>query len=89
MKIRQKIVFEGSVQGVGFRYRAQYAAHLYGCTGRAVNYWDGTVHMEIRGEPEAIDAVIAAVERGRFVRIDSMEVERIPVVEGEERFATR
>ena len=45
--------------------------------------------MEMQGEPEAIDAVIAAVEGGRFVRIDSMEVERIPVVEGEERFTTR
>ena len=43
MKIRQRIVFEGSVQGVGFRYQAQYAAHLYGCTGRAVKLlgWNG------------------------------------------------
>jgi len=31
--IRKHIIFTGSVQGVGFRYRARHAAELYGCTG--------------------------------------------------------
>ena len=31
--IRRHISFSGWVQGVGFRYRARYAASLYGCTG--------------------------------------------------------
>ncbi len=31
--IRRHIVFTGSVQGVGFRYRARHATELYGCTG--------------------------------------------------------
>ena len=35
--------FTGSVQGVGFRYRAQYAAQLLDLTGWVENNWDGTV----------------------------------------------
>ena len=31
--IRNRIVFCGSVQGVGFRWCARHAANLYSCTG--------------------------------------------------------
>ena len=84
--IRKHIIFTGSVQGVGFRYRARHAAELYGCTGRVRNEYDGSVVMEIQGTEEQIDRVILAVERGTFVRIDNMEVKRIPVVEDERGF---
>ena len=40
---RKHIVFYGSVQGVGFRYRARQAAGLVGCTGWVRNEWDGSV----------------------------------------------
>ena len=53
--IRKHIVFTGQVQGVGFRWRARHAAHLYGCTGWCRNDWDGSVTMEIQGEEDAID----------------------------------
>lgn len=41
--------FTGSVQGVGFRYRAQYAAQLLDLTGWVENNWDGTVDLEAQG----------------------------------------
>jgi acylphosphatase len=41
--VRKHIVFYGSVQGVGFRYRARQAAGLVGCTGWVRNEWDGSV----------------------------------------------
>ena len=87
--IRKHIVFYGSVQGVGFRYRARHAADLYGCTGWVKNEWDGSVSMEIQGEEESIDRVILAIERGTFVRIENMAVKSIPVVEYEYGFRTR
>ena len=87
--IRKHIVFYGSVQGVGFRYRARHAADLYGCTGWVKNEWDGSVSMEIQGEEESIDQVILAIERGTFVRIENMAVKSIPVVEYEYGFRTR
>ena len=87
--IRKHIIFYGSVQGVGFRYRARYAAEMYGCTGWARNEYDGTVSMEIQGEEEEIDHVIMSVERGTYVRITNMEVRTIPLVENERGFRTR
>ena len=84
--IRKHIIFTGSVQGVGFRYRARHAAELYGCTGWVRNEYDGSVVMEIQGTEEQIDRVILAVERGTFVRIENMDARNIPVVEGERGF---
>ena len=84
--IRKHIIFTGSVQGVGFRYRARHAAELYGCTGWVCNEYDGSVVMEIQGTEEQIDRVILAVERGTFVRIEAMDAKSIPVVEDERGF---
>ena len=84
--IRKHIVFQGFVQGVGFRYRACRAADLYGCTGWVRNEYDGSVVMEIQGTEEQIDRVILAIERGTFVRIENMDVKALPVEEGERGF---
>ena len=86
--IRQHIVFKGDVQGVGFRYRARYAANLYGCTGWVHNEWDGTVTMEIQGSAADISAVIRDIENGHFVHITSMDVHNIPLRDDERSFGT-
>ncbi len=86
--VRKHIIFYGSVQGVGFRWRARNAAEHFSCTGWAKNEWDGTVSMEIQGEEENIDRVILAIEKGTFVRIDNMDVKMLPVVEREYGFRT-
>ncbi len=85
---RRHIVFYGWVQGVGFRYRARHAAELFGCTGWCRNEWDGSVIMEIQGEPENIDRVILAIERGTYVRIENINSRTIPLVEEEYGFRT-
>ena len=84
--IRKRIRFFGSVQGVGFRYRARHAADAVGATGWVHNEYDGTVTMEIQGTEEQIDRVILAVERGAFIRIENMRVETLPVEESEYGF---
>ena len=81
--IRKHIVFYGSVQGVGFRYRARHAAALYGCTGWCRNEWDGSVTLEIQGNEESIDRVLLSVEAGRYIWIENMDVKTIPVKESE------
>ena len=86
--VRKHIIFYGSVQGVGFRWRARNAAEHFSCTGWAKNEWDGSVSMEIQGEEENIDRVILAIEKGTFVRIDNMDVKVLPVVEREYGFRT-
>ncbi len=87
--VRKQIIFHGSVQGVGFRYRARHAAELYGCTGWVRNEWNGSVSMEIQGTEEAIDKVIRAIESGTYVHIASMEVKTLPTEETERGFRTR
>ncbi len=87
--IRRHITFYGRVQGVGFRYRARHAAEMYGCTGWVHNEGDGSVTMEIQGEEQFIDAVIAAIERGTFVWIENMESRTVPLAEREYGFRTR
>ena len=77
--VRKHIVFHGSVQGVGFRWRARHAANLYSCTGWVRNEWDGSVVMEIQGEETAIDRVIMEIENGRYVWIENMDVKTIAV----------
>lgn len=79
--IRKAITFTGTVQGVGFRWRARHAANLYGCTGWCRNEWDGTVTMEIQGEEDRIDRVLLALQQGRFIEIERMNVQTIPLKE--------
>ena len=77
--IRKSITFTGTVQGVGFRWRARHAANLYGCTGWCRNEWDGTVTMEIQGEEDRIDRVLLSLQQGRFIEIERMDVKTIPL----------
>ena len=83
MKIRKHLVFYGSVQGVGFRYRAIYAAQRFGCTGWVRNEWDGSVVMEIQGEEKDIDQVIISIEAGKYIWINNLTVVSIPVEDNE------
>ena len=83
---RKHIIFHGSVQGVGFRWRARNAANLYGCTGWARNDWEGTVTMEIQGSEKEIDLVLQAINKGRYIEIERMESREVPVKKDERGF---
>ena len=83
---RKHIIFYGSVQGVGFRYRARQAADMLDCTGWVRNEWDGSVSMEIQGEENAIDQVILAIERGHYVHIENMDVKELELMDDERGF---
>ena len=37
--------------------------------------------MEVQGQPEVIDRLIACLNQGRFIQIESMDAKDIPVVE--------
>jgi len=87
--IRRRIQFFGRVQHVGFRYRARNAADYVGATGWVRNEYDGSVTMEIQGSEEDIDSVILMIEQGRYVQIENMITEELPVAEDERGFRTR
>ena len=77
MMIRKHYVFHGDVQGVGFRWRAQQAARLYGLTGWVRNDWEGTVTMELQGEPALLDKAVLVLENSRYIRIDRVETQAL------------
>ena len=77
--VRRRYTFYGSVQGVGFRYRAYYAARANGVSGWVKNEYDGSVVMEAEGELSAIRAMVDSISSGRFVHIDSFTCEEIPL----------
>lgn len=82
--IRRHIIFHGTVQGVGFRYRSYYSAQRYGLTGWVRNLYDGTVEMEVQGREASIDALILSLDRSEYVWIERMEVKKREI-EMEER----
>ena len=86
--IRKRIVFNGRVQGVGFRYLTRRAAELIGVTGWVRNELDGSVTMEIQGTEEQIKGVMLSlkhiiIKRGRDVRIASIDEKEVSKVEDE------
>jgi acylphosphatase len=92
--IRKRFVFNGRVQGVGFRYLTRRAADLIGVTGWVRNEADGSVTLEIQGTEEQVDGVMLAlkhmiIKRGRYVRIESIDEEEVPLVADETGFKTR
>ena len=87
MKIRMHYYVSGRVQGVGFRYRAQYVANAYGLTGYAINLYDGRVELEVQGEAQIVRDFLGLVEEGsRFIHIDGIESYDMKVDETERRF---
>jgi len=73
MVIRKHYYVSGSVQGVGFRYRAYHTANRLGLTGYAINLYDGRVELEVQGEKGLVDAFLGYMEEGTFIHIDGIE----------------
>lgn len=86
--IRRRYCFYGAVQGVGFRFKANRAANIYGCTGWVRNDWDGSVTMEIQGPEAAIDRVIESLNRSLYIRIERVEIKKLPTDTYESSFRT-
>ncbi len=56
------VIFQGHVQGVGFRYTAHHIAGRYNVTGYVRNLPDGTVEMLLQGPAEDVDNCLRAVQ---------------------------
>lgn len=87
--VRKHYRFTGRVQGVGFRYRAKYAASGMCITGWAKNKWDGSVEMEVQGTEEAINRMLVMINRSDYIQIDTIECREIPLEEQETSFHVR
>lgn len=61
--VRRRVVFQGRVQGVGFRARARDTARSHPVTGWVRNEPDGTVCMEVQGAEDAVARYLADLRR--------------------------
>lgn len=84
--VRKYFRFTGRVQGVGFRYRARYAAGGMCITGWVRNNRDGSVEMEVQGTEEAIDQMLIMINRSDYIVIDTIESRKLPLEECESGF---
>ena len=88
-KIRKFLKIYGQVQGVGFRYRANYAADSLGVTGWVRNEWDGSVEMEVQGTESQINQLLTLINKGTYVNIEEIKSRQLPVEENESGFHVR
>lgn len=63
MITRQRVIFQGRVQGVGFRMRACSCANRLPVTGWVRNEPDGTVMLEAQGTESDLNTFLTKLRR--------------------------
>lgn len=86
---RVRVIVEGRVQGVGYRYTMRGVARTASVQGWVRNRADGSVEAEIEGTREQVDEVLAWMAEGPAGgRVDRAQVTDIPAT-GEHGFEVR
>ena len=85
-EIRNHIIFDGDVQGVGFRYEVSQVAQRLGLTGWIKNLRDSTVEAEIQGEKDKVEYLLDFMNHHDRIRVTNMEVKEIETKESETEF---
>lgn len=89
VQARWRVVFEGRVQHVGFRYTALYLARGLGLTGWVSNRADGTVLMEVQGPAAEIRKMLMRLKSQPHLHITHTGITELETVPGEKQFRVR
>ncbi len=87
--VRQRVVFLGRVQGVGFRAKAQGIAARLGITGWVRNEPDGRVLMEAQGDPDPLAQLHREIDRELPRFVIERRVQTLATIDGEGGFEIR
>ena len=87
--VRRRYSIEGQVQGVGFRYRARYAAQTLELTGWVENEDDGSVTLEVQGDPDKFMRLFAMIQKSDYIRITGIRQKVLPPDPWERGFSVR
>ena len=74
--VRARVLISGRVQGVAYRAFVQAAAIERGVRGGVRNLRDGNVEVEVEGNTEAIQGLLACLKVGPpRAKVDAVQVE--------------
>jgi acylphosphatase len=77
--VGKRVLYSGRVQGVGFRYTARGLAQAYpDVAGYVRNLPDGEVELLAEGEPDRVEAFLAAVASRMAGYIARADVQDVP-----------
>lgn len=87
--IAKRVIFEGRVQGVGFRYTAKDIARGFDVCGWVKNLPDGTVELQMMGEKDELEDFLKEITEESAVahHIQTVRTENIPLLEGMRGFS--
>lgn len=81
--LAKRVIFEGRVQGVGFRYTVKDLARGFELCGWVKNLADGSVEMQVMGEPNEVESFIKEIAEESSVahHIKNLTSIKIPLLE--------
>ena len=86
---RYSVLFEGRVQGVGFRYRATSIARRYLLTGWVTNLSDGRVQLEAEADSSVFHTFLKELVDSMGNNISNYSVNECDATGEFVRFATK
>ena len=80
--LAKQVIFEGRVQGVGFRYSVKDLSRGFDVCGWVKNLPDGTVELTVMGEAGEVESFIKEIAKESDVahHIQNMTVGQIPLL---------
>jgi len=75
---RREVIFQGHVQGVGFRYTTSRIARGHRVAGFVKNLPDGTVQLVVEGEPQELESFLDEVSQTLAPHIQHIHVHTLP-----------
>ncbi|MBK1882917.1 acylphosphatase [Luteolibacter pohnpeiensis] len=79
----KRVIFEGRVQGVGFRYTTKDLARGFEVCGWVKNLPDGTVELQVMGEDDEVEDFIKEIAEESAVahHIKNLQATEIDLLE--------
>ena len=81
--IAKRVIFEGRVQGVGFRYTVKDLSRGFDVCGWVKNLPEGSVELQVMGEVDEVESFIREIAEESTVahHIKNLTEEKIPLLE--------
>ena len=81
--IAKRVIFEGRVQGVGFRYTVKDLSRGFDVCGWVKNLPEGSVELQVMGEVDEVESFIREIAEESTVahHIKNLTTEKIPLLE--------